>query len=273
MGRAYSARSLSAFSVDENVLDLLWDEEVHMEELLEFSFDHVDKLAQRHGKTVTEMEKLRLWDYIQQMRLEEPYWVTPETVPWEEVEARYALPSGALPEEDLAKDLLFCQSSPVSASASPFSRRTSRPQLKSPTDAEVTTHGRKLFAGQLSPPAERFTLSEEWNSGSPQRGPAASAGIGGGWKRRWRRLVGTVFPPASAKATLGNATDQGEPEAIATDVASPPKALAGPVFRPPAPTTAPKQRPGGFLRRSLRRMAIGTKRRRDPTSHPEADNA
>lgn len=272
MGRAYSARSLSAFSVDENVLDLLWDEEVHMEELLEFSFDHVDKLAQRHGKTVTEMEKLRLWDYIQQMRHEEPYWVTPETVPWEEVEARYALPSGALPE-DLAKDLLFCQSSPVSASASPFSRWASRPQLKSPTAAEVTTHGRELFAGQLSPPAERFTLSEEWNSGSPQRGHVASAGIGGGWKRRWRRLVGTVFPPASAKATLGNAADQGEPEAIATDVTSPPIALAGPDYRPPAPATCPKQRPGGFIRRSLRRMALGTKRRRHPTSHPEADNA
>lgn len=271
MGRSYSARSLSAFSVDENVLDLLWDEEVHMEELLEFSFDHVDKLAQRRGKTVTAMEKLRLWDYIQQMRLEEPDWVTPETVPWEELEARYALPSGALPEEASAKDLLFYHSSPVSTSVSPLPSWTPRHQLKSPTVAEVATHRSKLFPGPLSPPAERFSLSEEWNTGS-RREHVASASSGGRWRRRWRRLLGTVFHPASAKDTRGYSGPRADLGTIATGGAAPSEAFPDHGFQPPAPTTFPKQRPGGFLRRSLRRMAIGTKRRRDLTSHPETEN-
>ncbi|XP_070385168.1 uncharacterized protein [Dermacentor albipictus] len=94
--RADSVRSLSCYSVDENVLEVLWDEEVDMEELLEFSFDQIDKLAERRGKTIATTEKLRLWEYVQQMRCEQPYWVTKESVPWDEVQAKYSLPSRSL---------------------------------------------------------------------------------------------------------------------------------------------------------------------------------
>ncbi|XP_070385413.1 uncharacterized protein [Dermacentor albipictus] len=94
--RADSVRSLSCYSVDENVLEVLWDEKVDMEELLEFSFDHIDKLAERRGKTIGSPEKLHLWGYVQQMKREQPYWVTKEAVPWDEVEAKYSLPSRSL---------------------------------------------------------------------------------------------------------------------------------------------------------------------------------
>lgn len=271
MGRSYSERSLSAFSVDENVLELLWDEEVHMEELLEFSFDHVDKLAARRGTSVTSMEKLRLWDYIQQMRLEEPYWATPETVPWDEVEARYALPSVTLPEE-LSRDLLFCDRSLASAAASPLTNRTPLDNRKSETAAEVTARGHKLFDGHLLQPAERFSLSEEWNSGSQRGRTGTSAASGGRWRRRLRRLLGTVFRHPPAKNASSKAASPGELETTATGAASTSKALPDNDPQPGAPTTGSKQRPGGLLRRSLRRMALGAKKRRDPTNQPEAGN-
>ncbi|XP_077486368.1 uncharacterized protein LOC144097563 [Amblyomma americanum] len=89
--RADSQRSLSCFSVDENVLHVLWDEEIRMEELLGFSFEHIDKLAARRGKTVTMEEKERLWDYVERMRSEQDEWVTKDSVSWDEVDARYAL--------------------------------------------------------------------------------------------------------------------------------------------------------------------------------------
>lgn len=38
-----------------------------MEDLLNFSFDHIEVLAAKHDATVTSPEKLRLWDYIQRM--------------------------------------------------------------------------------------------------------------------------------------------------------------------------------------------------------------
>lgn len=71
-----SRRSLGCFSVDESVLHILWDEDVSMEELLDFSYDHIDDLAAKHRTTVGPMEKDRLWDYIQTMKVEQPDWIT-----------------------------------------------------------------------------------------------------------------------------------------------------------------------------------------------------
>ncbi|XP_070384646.1 uncharacterized protein [Dermacentor albipictus] len=71
-------------SVDENVIEVLSDEKVHMEELLDFSFNHIDKLAERRGKTISRAEKLRLWEYVQRMRREQLCGV-PTALPWEEV--------------------------------------------------------------------------------------------------------------------------------------------------------------------------------------------
>ncbi|XP_065305814.2 uncharacterized protein [Dermacentor albipictus] len=56
-------------------------EKVDMEELLEFSFDHIDKLAERRGKTIASPEKSHLWEYVQQMKREQPYSITKEAVP------------------------------------------------------------------------------------------------------------------------------------------------------------------------------------------------
>ncbi|XP_070385187.1 uncharacterized protein [Dermacentor albipictus] len=63
-----------------------------MEELLDFSFNDIDKLAERRGKTITRAEKLRLWEYVQRIRREQPCRV-PTALPWEEVKQSPRSPS------------------------------------------------------------------------------------------------------------------------------------------------------------------------------------
>ncbi|XP_042146035.1 transient-receptor-potential-like protein [Ixodes scapularis] len=63
-----SNKSLPCYSVDEQVLQILWEEQVDMNELLEFSFDRIEKLAKKHGNTISELQKEDLWEYVQRMR-------------------------------------------------------------------------------------------------------------------------------------------------------------------------------------------------------------
>lgn len=68
---AESVPSLSCYSVDEPVLGVLWDENVKPDQLLEFSFDRIDKLAAKHGATVKPREKSKFWEYVQRMKHEQ----------------------------------------------------------------------------------------------------------------------------------------------------------------------------------------------------------
>lgn len=68
--------SLPCFSLDEKILQLLWDEGVQMEELLDFSFERVGKLATERGVHLDDAHKEELWLYVQRMKAEQPDWVS-----------------------------------------------------------------------------------------------------------------------------------------------------------------------------------------------------
>ncbi|CAN8015162.1 unnamed protein product [Ixodes persulcatus] len=76
-----SNKSLPCYSVDEQVLQILWEEGVDMNELLEFSFDRIEKLAKKHGNTISELQKEDLWEYVQRMRSEKSEWLSPSEIP------------------------------------------------------------------------------------------------------------------------------------------------------------------------------------------------
>ncbi|XP_077486061.1 uncharacterized protein LOC144097182 [Amblyomma americanum] len=71
-----SAYSLPCFSLDEKILQLLWDEGVQMEELLEFSFERVGRFAAERGVDVDDDHKDELWRYVQRMKAEQPDWLS-----------------------------------------------------------------------------------------------------------------------------------------------------------------------------------------------------
>ncbi|XP_037579946.1 uncharacterized protein LOC119462731 [Dermacentor silvarum] len=71
-----SLASLPCFSLDEKILQILWDEGVQMEELLEFSFERVGKLAAERGVELDDANKEELWLYVQRMKAEQPDWVS-----------------------------------------------------------------------------------------------------------------------------------------------------------------------------------------------------
>ncbi|XP_075551547.1 uncharacterized protein LOC142585011 [Dermacentor variabilis] len=71
-----SVASLPCFSLDEKILQILWDEGVQMEELLEFSFERVGKLAAERGVELDDAHKEELWLYVQRMKAEQPDWVS-----------------------------------------------------------------------------------------------------------------------------------------------------------------------------------------------------
>lgn len=71
-----SVASLPCFSLDEKILHILWDEGVQMEELLDFSFERVGKLADERGVQLDDAHKEELWLYVQRMKAEQPDWVS-----------------------------------------------------------------------------------------------------------------------------------------------------------------------------------------------------
>ncbi|KAL1434950.1 hypothetical protein MTO96_011308 [Rhipicephalus appendiculatus] len=224
--RADSGRSLSCFSVDENVQDLLWDEDVQMEDLLDFSFDHIDKLAERRGKTITIAEKWRLWDYVQRMKREQPFWITKESVPWDELEAKYALRSRSLSSDSLRGDLLFSRSGPL------------QDALKFEPD-------------------ERFTLSEQWDAGSPHRDHVVSA-RGPKKKQGWQRLLGKVFHPKTKSSPKDHSIPEFDSTFAAVSNSSSPCSRYDGSSSPPK--VFEKLRPTGFLRRSLRKVTMAARK-------------
>lgn len=253
--RADSGRSLSCFSVDENVQDLLWDEDVQMEELLDFSFDHIDKLAERRGKTITIAEKWRLWDYVQRMKREQPYWITKESVPWDELEAKYALHSRSLSSDSLRGDLQFSRSGPTTPTPLMHS-------LRKPLDRKGSAASRGAAATEPSDelkckPDERFTLSEQWDAGSPHRDHVVSAACPKK-KQGWQRLLGKVFhPKPKSSAKDRSIADLDSTFEAASNSFSPCSRYEGP---PSPPTIFQKQRPTGFLRRSLRKVTMAARK-------------
>lgn len=71
-----SVASLPCFSLDEKILQILWDEGVQMEELLDFSFERVGKLAAERGVQLDDAHKEELWLYVQRMKAEQQDWVS-----------------------------------------------------------------------------------------------------------------------------------------------------------------------------------------------------
>ncbi|XP_070384852.1 uncharacterized protein [Dermacentor albipictus] len=170
-------------SVDKNVIEVLSEEKVHMEELLEFSFNRIDKLAERRGKTIARAKKLRLWEYVQRMRREQLCRV-PTALPWEEVEVKHSPRSRSLSSGSLHCHMTF---SGVGLATPPlYSLRQPLP----PTSRGTATY--KPPYQQKCDPNERFTLSEEWDSGSPHRSHVVSA-TRFKKKQRWQRLRDVLF--------------------------------------------------------------------------------
>ncbi|KAL1471895.1 hypothetical protein MTO96_023368 [Rhipicephalus appendiculatus] len=228
--RADSGRSLSCFSVDENVQDLLWDEDVQMEELLDFSFDHIDKLAERRGKTITITEKGRLWDYVQRMKREQPYWITKESVSLGRARGQVCTPKPLF-----VVRLLAWKESAASRGAA---------ATEPPDELKCE-------------PDERFTLSEQWDAGSPHRDHVVSATCSKK-KQGWQRLLGKVFHPKPKSSTKDpSIPDYDSTFAAVTNSSSPCSRYEG---SPPPPTVFQKQRPTGFLRRSLRKVTMAARK-------------
>ncbi|KAH6945701.1 hypothetical protein HPB50_009673 [Hyalomma asiaticum] len=301
--RADSGRSLSCFSVDENVQDLLWDEDVQMEELLNFSFDHIDKLAERRGKTISTTEKWRLWDYVQRMKREQPYWVTKESVPWEELEAKYMLRSRSLSSDSLPGSLQFSRSGlsmptprlhslrkPLGRKGSTASRGAAATQASLCINASLLVafldqqifvfllHHRAWMDGWMSclaltatlssqdssqlpeglncEPDERFTLSEQWDAGSPHRGHVLSATCPKK-KQGWQRLLGKVFNPKPKSSVKDSSIPEFDSFVAASNSPSRCSRYEG---SPSPPNVFQKQRPTGFLRRSLRKVTMAARK-------------
>ncbi|XP_075540580.1 uncharacterized protein LOC142575261 isoform X1 [Dermacentor variabilis] len=256
--RAGSVRSLPCYSVDENVLEVLWDEKVDMEELLEFSFDHIDKLAESRGKTIESPEKWHLWEYVQQMKREQPYWVTKEAVPWDEVEAKYSLRSRSLSSDSLHCNL---ELSGVGLATPPPLLYSQRKPLPATSRGTATNENSSQPPHQHKcEPNERFTLSEQWDSGSPHRGHVVSA-TRFKKKQGWQRLLGKVFHQKRKDPSKDDSS--GEFASFLAGVAnSSSPCSVDHEERSQAPLKGPeKKRPTGFLRQSLRRVATATRKR------------
>lgn len=256
--RADSGRSLSCFSVDENVQDLLWDEDVQMEELLNFSFDHIDKLAERRGKTISTTEKWRLWDYVQRMKREQPYWVTKESVPWEELEAKYMLRSRSLSSDSLPGSLQFSRSGLSMPTPRLHSLRKplGRKGSTASRGAAATQDSSQLPEGLNCEPDERFTLSEQWDAGSPHRGHVLSATCPKK-KQGWQRLLGKVFNPKPKSSVKDSSIPEFDSFVAASNSPSRCSRYEG---SPSPPNVFQKQRPTGFLRRSLRKVTMAARK-------------
>ncbi|XP_065280641.1 uncharacterized protein [Dermacentor albipictus] len=156
-----------------------------MEELLDFSFDHIDKLAERRGKTIARAEKLRLWEYVQPMRREQLCRV-PTALPWEEVQVKHSTRSRSLSSGSLHCHMTF---SGVGLATPPPPLYSLRKPLP-PTFRGTATYEPPYQ--QKCDPNERFTLSEEWDSGSPPRSHVVSA-TRFKKKQGWQRLPENVF--------------------------------------------------------------------------------
>lgn len=223
-----SRRSLPCFSVDESVLHILWDEDVSMEQLLNFSYDHIDRLAAKRKTTVEPAEKDRLWDYIQTMKKEQPDWTTTA-----ELEAVYALRARSV--SDFGRDLgvaaaLTWADPPETPEAGALSALSS-----SPGDEP---------SGQ-SPMALSRVRSATLGSYPVTPGPARK-------KKLWRRLfhVGShKNVPPTKRAFIHNVTP-----------ASGPLRLRNLAPLPQEEEKEPSQLGlQGFLRRSLSRLMISSK--------------
>ncbi|XP_075536103.1 uncharacterized protein LOC142571544 [Dermacentor variabilis] len=256
--RTDSVRSLSCYSVDENVLEVLWDEEVDMEELLEFSFDQIDKLAERRGKTIATTEKLRLWEYVQQMRREQPYWVTKESVPWDEIQARYSLPSRSLSSGSFHSHLEL--SGTGLATPPPLLYSLSKPVPPTCSRATAANENSSQPSNQQKcDPNERFTLSEQWDAGSPHRGHVSATSFKK--KQGWQRFLGKVFHHKHKDPSKDDGSGEfasffaGVANSSSPCSVSHEEGLQSPLKGPE------KKRPTGFLRRSLRRVATATRKR------------
>ncbi|KAM7312345.1 hypothetical protein ISCGN_009250 [Ixodes scapularis] len=75
-----SDKSLPCYSLDEQLLRILWDQDIGMNELLEFSFDRIDRLAETCGMEVSMEQKQELWSYVQRMQMEKSDWLSPSKV-------------------------------------------------------------------------------------------------------------------------------------------------------------------------------------------------
>lgn len=71
-----SAASLPCFSLDEKTLQLLWDEGIQMEQLLDFSFERIGRLAAERGVHLDDSHKEELWLFIERMKAEQPDWLS-----------------------------------------------------------------------------------------------------------------------------------------------------------------------------------------------------
>ncbi|KAM7298985.1 hypothetical protein ISCGN_019552 [Ixodes scapularis] len=76
-----SRTSLPCFSLDEQTLEILWDEGVQMEDLLQFSFERIGKLAAARGVEMSDERKAELWQYVARMKTEEPEWLSLDQIP------------------------------------------------------------------------------------------------------------------------------------------------------------------------------------------------
>lgn len=267
--RAGSQRSLACFSVDENVLDVLWDEEIGMEELLEFSFDHIDKLAARRGKTVTSDEKLRLWDYVQRMRSEQGDWITSDAVVWDKVEERYTLRTKSLSLSTLPGELVPCGSGTQTPPPLLYSGRKLPPrqQPEASGGASIGENLCELQAGAC------LTQSEVWDMGSPRRlSVAAMRQKSAKKKQGWRRVLNKVFHTRPKQSIASESLAEFN-EFLSGIVmsSSPSPAVPAPTAGGPAsPAAFRKTRPTGLLRRSLRCAAMATKKKGD-AGHSKVD--
>lgn len=254
--RADSVRSLSCYSVDENVLEVLWDEDIHMEELLEFSFDHIDQLAERRGKTIASTEKCRLWDYVQRMRCEQPYWVTKESVPWDEVEAKYSLRSRSLSSGSFHSHLEF---SGIGLATPPPMLYSLRKPLPAASRGTAADEDSSQPPDELKcEPDQRFTMSEQWDAGSPHRGLVSATCPKK--KQGWQRLLGKVFHPKHKDSAKDHSIGEFHSFLAGVASSSSPCSVSHEEGSPSPLNRSEKERPTGFLRRSLRRVAMATRK-------------
>ncbi|XP_049272409.1 uncharacterized protein LOC125758803 [Rhipicephalus sanguineus] len=106
-------------------------------------------------------------------------------------------------------------------------------------------------------PDERFTLSEQWDAGSPHRDHVVSTTCPKK-KQGWQRLLGKVFHPKHKSSTKDHSiTDFESTFAAVSNSSSPCSRYEVP---PSPPTIFEKQRPAGFLRRSLRRVTMAARK-------------
>ncbi|XP_077486367.1 uncharacterized protein LOC144097550 [Amblyomma americanum] len=245
-----SSRSLPCFSVDETVLNILWDEEIQMEDLLEFSFDRIDKLAAGRGKTVTVDEKERLWDYIERMRGEKDEWITKESLPWDEINERYALRSKSL-------------------------SRMSIPNLFLPEEPAPGKETKKQALCELQA-GESLTQSEVWDVGSP-RGhdiPAmkkASAKKEHGWKRALKNVLKDDAKKEAGILRLGGLDEFATGITMTSSPLPVPRALTADGPPPPPAATFDEERPAGLIRQSLSSFGMHSGKK-DAAGPTKADN-